>query len=438
MQDPSRPSDATPPSSDRPKPRLQVAERDQVTFRAASLNRLVAEDHPVRSVWAYAQRADLSVLYAAIRAVEGAPGHPAIDPRILLALWLYATAEGVGSARELDRLCREHQAYQWICGDVTVNYHTLADFRVQTTQLLDRLLTEGVGMLASQGLVTLHRVSQDGKRIRASAGSGSFRRRKTLEVYLKEARLQVDRLRKEVESDPAASSRRKQAARERAAREREERLSAAFNELEKAEAKKTKEEKKAKVRTSMTDPDARMMKMGDGGYRPAYNVQFATDTAHGIVVGVDVSQNACDTVNLLPMVDQLQKRYGVAPGELLADGGYSAKENIETLSAPPYYTKTYIPVPKRAKSILDPYRPRLGDSESVAKWRVRMGLDESKEIYKLRAQSAEWVNAQVARQGLHQVRVRGLQRVKAIALWHAVTHNMRRTASLLGRLATKG
>src|SRR3954469_7235831 len=201
-------------------PRLRTANRQQIVFRTASLDELIPADHPARMVWDYVEGLDLRPLYDCIKAVERAPGRAPIDPKILMTLWLYATIEGIGSARHLDELCREHAAFQWIAGDVSTNYHTLADFRTDHVELLDDLLTKSVATLIAEDLVDLNRVAQDGMRVRASAGASSFRRRPTLEEALIEAEAQIEALRSEVEEDPTAGGRRERAARERAARER--------------------------------------------------------------------------------------------------------------------------------------------------------------------------------------------------------------------------
>ncbi|MCH7687938.1 MAG: transposase, partial [Planctomycetes bacterium] len=170
-----------------PKPRFQRAERRQIAWRPLSLDHMIPAEHTARLVWAYVESLDLSELYRQIQAVEGHVGRDPIDPKILVALWLFATTDGVGSARRLNRLCTEHFAYLWLCGDVSVNYHTLSDFRVQHVEFLDRLLTQSVATLLHQGLIALNRVAQDGMRVRASAGSSSFRRRPSLQDCPKEA-----------------------------------------------------------------------------------------------------------------------------------------------------------------------------------------------------------------------------------------------------------
>ena len=442
---------------DRRGARVMVANRNQIELRAVDLEGLLPAEHRARMVWAYVERLDLSPLYAQFKAVEGHAGRPGIDPAILLALWLYATLEGVGSARALARLCAEHDAYRWICGGVGVNYHTLADFRVQQVDDLDRLLTESGAALMATGAVTLQRVAQDGVRVRAAAGAPSFRRRRTLERCLREAREQVTRLRAELDEDPGATSRRQQAARERAARERAERVQSALAELEKIEAVKHQaakqaerkaakqaakqaahrdedrqepgagpggpdDDKKRAPRASTTDPQARVMKGADGGFRPSYNVQFATEAGAGIIVGVEVSNQGADQGQLSPMTRQLQRRYGRAPAESVVDGGFVTLAEIEAGSE--LGSTVYAPVPEPKKPGRDPYLPLRGDTPAVAAWRVRMGTQEAKDLYRRRAATAEWANAQARNRGLRQFLVRGLRKVKAVALWYALAHNL--------------
>jgi transposase len=412
----------TPPAA----PRLREANRTQVCLRPVDLEGLLPEDHRARIVWAYVEGLDLTPLYQDIAAVEGEAGRPATDPKILLALWLYAMLEGVGAARALDRLCTTHVAYQWLCGGVPMNYHTLADFRTGHGAFLDTLLTQGVAALLAQGLVTLKRVAQDGVRVRASAGAASFRRRQTLEGCLAEAEAQVRTLRAELDADPAGTTRRQQQARERAARERTERVAKALAQLPALEAKKRPAEQ-AQARASTTDPEARVMKMADGGFRPAYNLQFATDTATQVIVGVEATNAGSDRGQLAPMVDQLEARHEQAPGATLVDGGFATKEDIEAVSD---RTTVYAPVQQPKDPARDPHAPLPKDSPAVAAWRQRMGTPEAQAIYKERAATAECVNAQARNRGLRQLGVRGLAKVRVIALWYALAHNLMRAVAL--------
>jgi transposase len=337
--------------------RLRMAERRQVELRAISLEDLVPADHRVRLVWRFVEGLDLSGFQAAIKAVEGQPGHPPADPRILVALWLFATIEGIGSARAVARLCDEHIAYQWLCGGVGMNAKTLADFRVDHGTLLERLLVDSFTALVRAGVASLDRIAQDGVRVRASAGAASFRRDSTLEGCRSAAEQAVRDLRAEVNGDPGALSRRQAAARQRAAEERERRVREALavtrelraqqeekarREAERAarqaaqatagEAAPAKERPK-EPRASTTDAQARIMKMADGGYRPAYNVQFASDTRSGAIAGVSVDTVGSDMGKMAPMNEALAADYGQRPGQHLADGGFAKLADIADLVA---------------------------------------------------------------------------------------------------------
>ena len=234
-------------------PRVQYAVRDQIEMITSDLDSLIAADHQVRITWTFVEQQDFSPLYDLIRARDDRAGRPPVDPRILMALWLNATLDGVGAARELDRRCTEDIAYKWICGGVSVNYHTLSDFRVAHGEFLDAMLTRDVAALRCEGLVDLNRVAQDGMRVRASAGASSYRRKPTLQECLEEAETQVERLRKELEESPGEGTKRERAARERAARERLDRVKQALEQSEELRAKKSEKDKE-KVRVSTTDP----------------------------------------------------------------------------------------------------------------------------------------------------------------------------------------
>jgi transposase len=412
------------------RPRVKRPERKQVEWRPLALDQLLPEDHRARIVWQYAETLDLSPLYAQIRALEGEPGRDAVDPRLLLALWLLATIEGVGSARQLDRLCQRDLAYLWMCGDVTVNYHLLADFRAQHAEFLDRLLTDSVAALMHQGLVTLQRVAQDGLKVRASAGSSSFRRGATLEKCRAAAQAHLDELRREQDDDGGSSDRRREAARLRAARGRQERIERAAAELEKLQ-QRLRKKGSSEPRASTTDPEARRMKMADGGFRPAYNVQLATDGANRFIVGVDVINHGGDWGRMAPMHDELCRRYGQTPAEYLVDGGFPSQEDLHLLQR--RGTTVYAPVhgeeAMRRRGV-DPYSRRKGDNEAMQRFRERMKTDEAKKIYRQRPSIAEYPNAECRNRGLVQLRVRGQLKAKAIALWHALAFNLMRMITL--------
>jgi transposase len=436
-------------------PRVLEPNRAQIELRASDLESLLAEEHRARLVWGYVERQDLSALYDAIKARGAAPGRCAIDPRILFALWLYATLDGVGSGREVARLSREHDAYRWICGGVAVNYHALNDFRTAHDKLLDELLSDNVAALAAVGAITLERVAQDGMRVRADAGAASFRRQGRLEEHLVAARELVRSLKAQVEADPTEAKRRAQAAKLRAAREREACIQAALDRLPEVAATKRRNGGKSEdARASTTDADASVMKMGDGGFRPAYNVQFATDCAGQVIVGLDVVTAGSDMAQLAPMVDQVEQRVGKVPAQWLVDGGFPAHEQIDAVAGK---TELYAPVPKskppkskdqpkdppdgnasgagpEAPPVVSEFAPKPGDSEAVAQWRGRMNTDLARAIYKDRAATAECVNAQARNRGLLRMPVRGLAKVKCVVRLYALAHNLLRTAALAPQL----
>jgi transposase len=415
-------------------------------MRCASLDQLLPPDHQARLVWDFVRGLDLTPLLQRIQAVEGHAGRDANDPRLLLALWLQATLDGVGSARALDELCRVHLAYQWLCGGVSLNYHSLADFRSQHTDVLDGLLTDSVAVLLHQGLVNLERVAQDGMKVRASAGAGSFRREPTLQACRQEAERQVAALKTQADEAPATATARQQAARQRAARERAARLQQALAERAQLLAERTQQEKKsgrpvdpAAVRASTTDPEARKMHLPDGGTRPAFNVQFATTTTSGIIVGVSVTNSGSDSGQLEPMRAQVEARYQQRPAEVLVDGGFTTLADIEATEAAG--TKVYGPIKDEAKKKAngdDPYQPQRPDGPGVARWRQRMGTAAAQTIYRERAATAEWTNAGARNRGLYQVRVRGVQKVLAVALLQALAHNLQRSVVLRAEAARKG
>ena len=368
------------------------------------------------------------MLEDAIRPRAHTPGQAPASPRLLLALWLYATSQGVGSARALERLCASHDAYRWLCGGVSVNYHGLADFRSGHGELLDRLLTHNIAALMADGLIELAEVVQDGVRVRAGAGASSFRRRQSLHKHLKKARRLVEYLKRETDEDPDASNRRIKAAQERAAREREERVTAALDKLAEIEAErerraKTNKKQVAKQkepRASTTDPQARVMKMADGGFRPAYNCQVGTVAEGQIVVDVAVDNTGSDRGLLRPMLERLKERYGHYPRRYLVDGGFNKNEDTEW--AAQQDVLVYGPA-TNSKHKTDPYQPRPDDGPGVLAWRRRMKSPHGKGVYKRRA-PGECINAHFRQRGLRQFAVRGVHKVKAVLLWFALANNI--------------
>lgn len=410
------------------RPRMREPERRQVELRAVDLDSLLAADHPARVIWAYVERLDLSVLEDAIGAREHTPGQPPPSPYLLVALWLYATSQGVGSARALARLCESEDAYRWLCGGVSLNYHGLADFRTAHGGLLDRLLSENVAALSASGVIDLDEVMQDGVRIRASAGAASFRRRKTLQQELEKAQRLVAQLKSELDEDRSASDRRAKAARGRAAREREARVAAALDKMAELEAERQRRakthakqvEKQKEPRASTSDAQVRVMKMADGGFRPAYNCQLGTAAKGQIVVDLDVDTSGSDRGLLRPMLENLHQRYDHWPRRYLADGGFLKNEDTEWAAG--HGVLVYAPATEN-KHKTDPYAPRPDDGPGVAAWRQRMDSEHGKELYKRRAMH-ESINARARQWGLRQFLVRGVEKVRTVLLWFALANNI--------------
>jgi transposase len=424
--------------------RVIMPNRSQIELRPMDLESLLPDGHHARLVWAWVERQDLSAMYAAIKVRQGGVGRSAIAPQILLGLWLYATLQGVGSARQLARLVLEHDAYRWISGGVQVNHHSLSDFRVAHGAALDELLGTSLAALMTAGAVKLECVAQDGVRVRASAGAASFRRKASLQDNLELAGARVRQLKEQLDADPAQDSRRKAAAQQRARREMQERLQSALDRLPELEAIKRRNGSKAEeARASSTDADASVMKMADGGYRPAYNTQYASDCHSQVIVGVEVSTSGSDMGQLAPMVEQIEQRLGSAPQKMLVDGGFPAHAQIDAVADK---TEVYAPVPEaRGKKDdegnevqPDKHEPKPDDSAAVASWRQRMAGDEAKALYKRRAATAECVNAQARNRGLQRMPVRGLKKVRCVALLFALAHNLMRTLALAPQLLGLG
>jgi transposase len=417
------------------RPRVLTAMRNQLELRSFDLDSTIAADHRARLIWAVVERLDLSAFYGEIRSRGEQAGRPATDPKILLTLWLYATTDGVGSGRELERLCGRDDGYRWICGGVSVNYHSLNDFRVEHGDKLDQLMVQILAAMTHQGLVPLERVAQDGMRVRADAGAASFRREATLQEHQQAAKAQVAHLKQVLTEDPGAKLRAQEAAQERAATDRLARIDRALAEMPAvAEVKRRNRSRRGKKRSSeprvsTTDPEARVMKMADGGFRPAFNVQLATDTATRVIVGVFVSNRGSDLPLMVPMLDDIRRRTGRQPGEHLVDGGFAALDGINEADA--RGITVYSPSMTPAKPRRPGERPRHPDTPAVAQWRRRMDRTDSRQIYKLRAATAETVNADLRRwRSLDRFAVRGLAKVRAQVLLNAIAYNLGRWRQL--------
>jgi transposase len=400
-----------------------------------SLDQMLAADHRARIVWEFVKSLDLGALYAPIEVDDHTAGRTAIAPEILVGLWLLATLDGIGSARELARRCKTDIPYLWMLGTVPVNHHTLSDFRVQHGRFLEQTLVDTVAALVAQGLVPLETIAQDGMRVRASAGQSSFRRRPTLVELQRRAREHVERLKQESESDSErqAGDARRRAAKERAARERQERIDEALRQH--GELSQQREQRKKgdgeSTRVSTTDPDARKMKMANGGYDPAYSVQFATDGDTRVIVAVQVTNAGTDGGELVPVQEQVRTDYGHTPQHVLVDSAYATQAGVTALETAGSHVVSTIP---RAEQLQehdkDPHARQRRDTDEYATFRARMADPNYQTLYKQRPSIAEFPNADCRNRNLRQFRVRGLVKVTAVALWHALAFNFLRRLNL--------
>lgn len=427
--------------------RLRKPERRQMAWVPQCLDEVVPLTHPVRLVAALAAKLDLSAFRETIQAREGVAGRDATDPELLVALWLYACLRGIGSARELARRCEESDPFRWLCGGVSVNHRLLSDFRTDHGEALDQLFTQLIATLVDKELVSVSRISQDGVRVRVSAGAASFRREERVRKLLAESQKQVEELRRQVEEPEqfAAVAVRKKAAQRRAAEDRQKRLEAALAQLPELERRQQERAQRAgqgrygdnlraqEVRVSSSDPEARRMKMADGGFRPAFNVQLACDPQSRAIVGVEVTNEGSDAAGLSePMRAQVERRTGKPVLQHLLDGGYlhygdlqrAQKQGVQ-LFLPPKGART----PEHRGQELEPKRK---DSPAVRFWKQRMASAAGQKIYRQRAATSETVNADLRTyRGLTQMTIRGLHKARCVALWCALAYNVMHFAQVL-------
>ncbi len=416
--------------------RVMRPDRNQLQWDLIDLEGLLAADHRARLVWAFVEGLDLAPFYDAIKAREGEPGRPPADPAVVLALWLYATLEGVGSARELERLCERDVAYRWLCGGVAVNYHGLADFRVGHGELLDRLLSESVAAMLGEGLINLDEVIIDGTKVKASASKDLFARENRLARAERLASERVTRLKAELDADPGASTRRKRAASERAARDIAMRASKARDTLERLKAEKQQrakthakaEAEKGEPRVSLTDPQARFMRFADGSIKAGYNIPVAA-SAKGVVLALTATDRRNDAGLAGPMIEDIARRYGRAPKRVLLDTNFATADDIVALATRQQGpVMVYAPPPPERddvslKTLSNRAAERAKEPEPLKEWRNRMASPAAQGFYKVRGR-IELINAHMKNRGLGGLNLRGLAKVKIVALWHALAHNI--------------
>ena len=475
------------------KPRLIPVNRKQMRIMPVDVERLISEEHEARAIWDFVGSLDLAAYYKEIASIEGDAGRPAYDPQVLMSIWIYAYSRGIGLAREIARRTEYDPPFQWITALEIINYHTLSDFRITHKASLDRIFVEVLGILSAEGLITLERTTQDGTKVKACAGTGSFRKEEKIKAHLKAAEEQI-RLLQESEEE---SGLRLQKADIRMAKERKERLDHALEELKKVRQTKAGD----KARVSMTDPDARIMKQSDGGYAPSYNLQISADSACDIIVAQQITQHPEDFAELIPAIRRIEENTGKKPLQMIADGGYTTRENIVAMAEKgldfigSFEGRTPLhPGQFASRGIDDAFRPerfiynpeadtyicpqgkvlhhrstqkRAGKTRSTYSARIRdcracsfrekccgkrrsvvrsvndpavevfiekMKTDGAKQIYQTRAPIAEFPNAWIKQKiGLRQFHVRGLLKVGMEALWACLTYNIQQWIRLVWR-----
>ena len=425
--------------------RFLSPDRSQLSWDLVDLDAWLPEDHRARIVWAFVDSLDLGALYAKIRARGDRAGRPAADPRVLLALWLYAIIEGIGSAREVDRLARKDLAYRWLAGGVPVNYHGLADFRVLHTEVLDELMTRSLAALMAEGLITLDEVVADGTKVKAHAGRNSYKTAEQLKALENGVRGRIEALKSGLDDDPGAGTKRRRAARERAAREREARLAKArktlgkmTEERDRRSKKSPKEVKNRKApRASITDPEARTMRFADGSAGPGYNVQIANPAGSDLILSVQATDRPVDNGMAPVVVDDIERRFGMVPGHLVCDTTYASRDDVSALAARSVTLWTPPPPDNQAAkpaSLKKRAKRRAREPDTIQQWRTRMKSEKGAQQMRKRKR-IELTNAHLKNRGFARPLVRGLAKLQAWALLNALAHNLMAAHALKNRAA---
>jgi transposase len=420
-------------------------DRAQLRWDMVDLESQLPDDHRARLVWAFVVGLDLREFYDRIKARDATAGRPATDPQVVLAVWLYATLEGVGSARAIDRLCQQHTAYRWLCGGAPINHDLLAAFRRDNAALLDRLLTQSVTGLIAEKLITLEELAIDGTKVRACAGRGSLCKRKRLESIEQAVAERVAELKKELDTDPGGTERRRQQRALQAAEARAQRVKRAREKLaelvtEQAVRAKThakEEAEKGEPKVSVSDPEARLMRLADGATAPAWNVQVAT--AKGFIVEIEPTDRRKDSGLAPVVVEKVAERCGQVPQRVLADTTAMTQKDIVALAERHPAITVYSPPPPdhpnaSAESLRTRRWKRRHEPPAVTAWRARMASEEGQEVYR-RRKLTERAHAIIKNRGMFRFLVHSRDKVRAVCLLHALALNLSWANTLRRRIA---
>lgn len=422
--------------------KLNSSIRDQYQFQNICLDDLVPEDHKVRLIWDFVSQMDLSACLEEISSYRGSVGRSRTDPKILMTLWIYTIIDGNTSARKLEELCFNHDVYKWICGGVSVNRTSLAEFRSANPRKFNELLVKCLAVMVKNDLISDSDFSQDGTRVKASAGNNSFHREDSLKKLEEKLTAHIENLRKEEKVSLNIYERRKQERKEKLTIEKRNRVKAALETLERARRekvinakrnhKKVTEDDLKNVRASTTDPEVRRMKMGDSGFRLAYNVQFATGLDSRVIYGVDVvsTLDPGTPPRLMAQVQECLKSLNLKGiKRWIADTAYSATTDI--ITAAQLFPNCLYYAPPNPSIGVDPKKPRKKDFKAMLDWRERIGTEETNELYKKRCSTAEFSNMHVKNRKFVEFSVRGLVKARGMALLHAIAQNVARTMDLI-------
>lgn len=401
------------------KPRTTEPVRNQAQFHFEMPEDALEPEHPARVLWDALGRLDLSAFLVQARSFEGGAGRSTHSPRLMLTLWTFAISQGIGSAREIERLIETDRAFAWIAGSMSVSHHALSRFRVGHPEALDQLMTDILAALMHKGVLSLRLVALDGMRVRAAASAPSFRSEPSLLECREQAELHLKAILAQAD-DPELSFAQK-AAREAGARDFQQRVEEAIATVHTLQ--ESRAPSKSAARASTTDAEARVMKMGDGGFHPALNVRAATAGSElggpRTIVAVEVTNVGSDMGSMSPMLAQIEQRTGLVPQTLLADANHANHDAISEASA--RGVDVLVPIPRRSQRT----GPDGNHTPAIEQWRERMQTTEAKELYRARAGLCEWTNAQIAgRFGLRQFLVRAIEKATCVALLAAITTNL--------------
>ncbi len=375
-----------------PNPRLyfkiRKPVRNQLEFQMMALDDLIPEDHKAKFIWNFVQKMNTDPCFQRIKSLICGPGRYATDPELIFCLWLFAYSEGVSGSRQIVERTKHHDAYKWICGGISVNHTMLCEFRSAEPEIFEELLTSSLAVMMEQGFLEAEDIAQDGSKIKAAAGNNTCRREPSIQEQLEKATQYVRKIEEENQKNPDSYNKRRTAAKLRAGNERKALLEQSLEELEKIrEIKRQSRRKKKEVlekeavnaRVSTRDPEARRMKMGDGGFRMAYNLQLATGVASKVIFGVTVinSSDQGEAPRMVSKVAFRRKLLGLDPVlNWLADAAYSSIEDIEGVAE--RFPETRLVAPGKTITGSDPKNPKKTDSPAVRKWREFLGTDEFK------------------------------------------------------------